>query len=361
VSARLLFGGGGVSPTPPLPPPDVICRAPTRFGGGVMVTTTQLGTIPSWGPEIGMLTSAADRQSVYAAHLAAGAKGLWFSLYVHYQEAGVAYPNGIAAWNDFTGANLPSAQTLCRELLQAGLLPFVQLGGDELGSAYLLENGATILAALAGLAAAVTPTFDSNSDGDWSDPGDNWAAVNVALAAAKPASMALFNWLPTGWARLGTINLSNEQVVAGEAGITWCLEGPSAVPSLFLAPWPPLNLPAGSTWDAEHGVYQPNWTSDPTNWLQYVQVVGRRVSQTWTPPPGAFYDAPGGLGVGGPQAGQPVTVSVDERNPPRYSPLEVCRYEENFTYSWTHAQGIQPAQIDQVRAGEVAMGCDVAS
>lgn len=356
----------GASP-PPSYTRDGICLAPSRFGGGVIATTTQLGTVPSWGPEIGMLTSAADRVATYRAHYAAGARLIYASLYAHYTEGGVSYPNNTAANNDWTVNNFSPAAAWCNEVLENNLIPALQLGGDELGTAYLMANAQKIVAALGGVPCALVPTFDSDSDGDWSDPGDNWAGVNLAFRAAMPKSMALFNWLPNGWARLGTASLSGAQVQTAEACVdAWVSEWPDE-PGQFLAPWPAIQ--PGSAWDAAHGVYQPNYAGDPSNWTQFVQIIARRArAGRWNPPRDEPFNVPGGLGIGGPQNGQPVTVSADARYPQTYTfdtarGITYYRGDEIWTYPWTHqgwpfVPSVNPAQIDAIRAGLLACGVD---
>ena len=157
-----------------------------------------------------MLTAKADREAVYAAHKAAGAAALWFCTFIHYQEDGVAYPDGIAGWNDFTG-NFSQAAELACEILEAGLYPCIELGGDELGSQTVIDQFPAFMAAMkssrlgdltqGGL--MVTPTFDSDADGDWSDPGDNWARVFVALRRRR----CPMRWcsVPLAASRLGKI------------------------------------------------------------------------------------------------------------------------------------------------------------
>jgi len=320
-----------------------------------------------------MLTDAADRQATYAAHKAAGAQAIWFCVFVNYQEAGVAYPNGIAAKNDFTGANMTAAADLACEVVQAGLWPFIQLGGDELGSQWVKDNIRLVMDTLQHAGpfdvrpyVAITPTFDSNANGDWSDPDDQWASTNVAIRFSIPDDMPLFNWLPAGWARLGAANLSAQQLRDGESAVdAWCSEMPADVfNSPFTAPWPAI-LP-GSQWDAEHQVYQPTWAADASAWLQYVQIMDRRCrAGQWTPIPGTPYNVPGGLGIGGPQNGQPVTVSADTMFPQTYTAPSsrgqtYYRIEETGTFQWTHGTDVRPA-LASIRPGVLAAGADVAS
>ena len=121
-----VVGGLTKASGPPvtLPGRQTLIHAPTRFGGGVWADTQQLGRVPSWGPEIGMLTAKADREAVYAAHKAAGAAALWFCTFIHYQEDGVAaYPDGIAGWNDFTGNFSQAGRTGLRKSLRLVCIP----------------------------------------------------------------------------------------------------------------------------------------------------------------------------------------------------------------------------------------------
>lgn len=307
-----------------------------------------------------MLTAKADRDAVRAAHKAAGAKAIWISLKVFYQEDGVAYPDGIAGNNDFS-ENIPGLVSLALETAGDGLYPFVQLGGDELGSAWVQQHIEAIASAFraAGLTGRVcfVSTFDSDSDGDWSYPGENWAQTNIDIRASIGDDFALATWLPAGWARLGFD--ASTPVTEGEAAVDrWSLEGPGGLGE-FLAPWPAV-LMTGSPWDSEHGIYTPQFASDASRWMQFVQVVGRRVQPgKWIPPSDAPYDVPGGNGIGGPLNGQPVTVSCDERNPPTYTTAgQACVWEESHTYDWTHQTGITAEQIDTERRGALACGCD---
>jgi hypothetical protein len=318
-----------------------------------------------------MLTAKADRVAVYDAHKSAGAEGIYFSVFIHYQEDGVSYPNGIAAWNDFTGNGFAQMAELACECVENRIAPLIHLGGDEKGSQWVKDNIAAIVLALKTSRlgdltqgyCALVPTFDSNSDGDWSDPGDQWSSVNVAIRQAIPDATALYTWLPTGWARLGTININAQQVIDGESAVDrWCQELPGTTICQFLAPYPAI-LP-GSQWDAEHQLYQPTWASDPSGWLQYVQMMARRVNYShWEPPADEPFDVSGGLGLGGPLNGQPVLVSADARHPQTYtmpSSRGQTFYsgEEIGTFLWTHGFAITTAQLDTIRRGLLACGCD---
>lgn len=295
-----------------------------------------------------MLTAKADRNAVRAAHKAAGANAIWFSLYVHYQQSGVAYPNGIAGWNDFTGGGFAQAVELAQETAADGLYAFVQLGGDELGSAWVQNNIEAIADAFraGGLTGRVcfVPTFDSDSDGDWSYPGENWAQTNIDIRAALRDDFALATWLPAGWARLGYD--ASTPVTEGEAAVDrWSLEGPGGLGE-FLAPWPAI---IGAQVGPD-GNWVPVYASDATPWNQFVEVVGRRVQKgRWVPPP----DAPYNVAIDG------QVVSCDENPPPTYStPGQACVWEESHTYDWTHQTGITAEQIDTERRGALACGCD---
>lgn len=326
-----------------------LAALPTRFGGGVWGPTTQLGMVPSWGVELGMLTAKSDRDAVRAAHRAASAKAIWYSLCVHYQESGVAYPNEIAGWNDFTGDGFAQAVSLAQETAADGLYPFVQLGGDELGSQWVRDHIAAIADAFraGGLAGRVcfVPTFDSDADGDWSYPACNWAETNLVIRQALRDDFALATWLPAGWARLGYIP-GVTPVAEGEACVDrWSLEGPGGLGE-FLAPWPAI---VGAEIGPD-GNWVPVYASDATRWNQFVQPVGRRVKRgSWVPPP----DAPYNVLVDG------HLVSCDENPPPTYStPGQTCVWEESHTDDWTHQTGITAEQIDTERQGALACGCD---
>ena len=368
----------------PSPPPSytraAICLAPSRFGGGVVATTEQLGTVPSWGPEVGMLANASDRIATYQAHQAAGGILFIASLFCHYQEANVSYPNNTAANNDWTGNGFSQAAAWANEVLENGGIPCLHLGGDEKGTQWVIANAQAIVNALGGIPCALIPCFDSDGDADWSDPNDGWAAVNLALRAAMPNAMVLMNELPNGWVNFGTANpnIPAETFQAAAACVdAWTSEFPTT-PSEWLEPWPQIVTNLGAVWDDEHGVYQPSvaqgvfpaWQTVASPWLQFVQVIGRRArAGQWKAPADVPYSVPGGLGIGGPQNGQPVTVSADEPHPPTATQdssrgTTYYRGDEIWTYPFTH-QGwpfapdpSMPAKIDAIRAGLLACGVD---
>ena len=91
-------------------------------------------------------------------------------------------------------------------------------------------------------------------------------------------------------------------------------------------------------------------------------MMARRVQAgKWTPPSDEPFNVPGGLGIGGPQNGQPVTVSADARNPQTYT-FNTSRGETFYsgeeigTFLWTHDYKISVGQLDTIRRGLLACG-----
>lgn len=312
---------------------------------GVTVTTQQLGTIPSWGPEVAMLTSLEDRQAVYAAHKAAGATHLTIGVTCHYQEGGVQYPNGIAADNNFLG-NLPALTALVAEIVQAGLMVLLMHGADDQDQNQFdrVANGADeIVCALAEWQPWVVhcPGFDGVVPIGNENGANLQAMIQMVLAmreAVGEAGVIAFE-LPTGWSFWGPgpyAGAGSYTSLMGQAVDVWLQEFASP-------PGPPEPAPKiiGGTWDAEHNDYAPVWDKDATAWQQIWQIAARTVPH-YTPPPDQPYDVPVRV-TGGPNDGQVVPVSADSRSPQRYA-CDTPRghsYWISFevdAYGWTHGE-----------------------
>jgi hypothetical protein len=118
----------------PAPPTrDQVLNVHLTFQG-LMVNTNQYGTLP-WFEAALVSLSPADRQAVYAAKHAAGDTHCIVAFQWSYNEPGQPYANVPGA--DFTN-NVPAFVELVREVVQAGFIPMVFLGGDNGEAGYPL-------------------------------------------------------------------------------------------------------------------------------------------------------------------------------------------------------------------------------
>ncbi len=289
---------------------------------GVRTNTSQLGpNVPSWGPEIGMLTRVEDRRATFQAHRTAGATHIGFGIYGHYQRGDVAYPNGICAWNDFTN-DLPAFVRLIGEAVDNGLLVMMGLGADELPFAQVGAMAPALKAALGSLSDYVVWQFGMDSvvpiGNDGAPVYPNLQpmidmVLNTRAAAGGDAVLAFM--LPNGWAFWGPDQYAGSGSYTspmGQAIDTWLQE--SSIPPPGIGPSPRI---VSGEWDAEHNDYAPIFDFDASGYMQLWQGAGRTVPNYRAPADQPF-DIPV-LVHGGPQDGQIVPVSSDTRTPPRYS------------------------------------------
>jgi len=372
--ASLLSNHVTLALTPVAPPVPPLPRAPTRdqllrvraIFQGLTVTTAQLGTVPSWGPEVGMLTSAADRQATYAAHKRAGATHFVLAVTCHYTEPGVAFPNATACSNDWSNDPATLA-TRVAEVVRAGLFPVVMQGGDELPWSTVRAQMPAWYAALKTSPDgdltpyivwclgfdSVVPILNANDTAvqDFIDTTLATRAVigNGAQVIEYPAGWAF--WGPTD-ARFNLAGPGSYTSTAGQA-----LDG---VLQEFANDSPgndPTPTVTGSTYDPEHG-YTPTWSADASPWMQVWQIAARGPSYT------APADEPFNVRVtaagGGPQDGQIVSVSADRQHVTSYAAgVSTPRgrfYFVGFEFAtYQHVHG-QTTRARVVKAGQYISG-----
>lgn len=341
-----------VPPLPPAPSRDALLRVHACFQG-CSVTTAQLGSVPSWGPEVGMLTSAADRQATYAAHKAAGATHFVLVVTCHYNEPGVAYPGNKACDNDWS-SNPATLAARVAEVVRAGLYPVLMQGGDELPWATVRAQTPVWYAAL-----------KHSPDGDLT-PYVVWClGLDSIVPLANANDTTVQDFIDTTLATRAVIGSTGVQVIEYPAG--WAFWGPTdatfnlAGPGSYSSPAgqeldgvlqefasdapgnEPIPAITGSTWDAEHG-YTPTWKSDPTAYLQVYQIAARSVT-SYTAPGEQPFNVPVIGAGGGPQDGKTVLVSSDRQGVTSYAAgISTPRGRFYFigfeyaTYQWTHGQ-----------------------
>jgi hypothetical protein len=101
---------------------------------------------------------------------------------------------------------------------------------------------------------------------------------------------------------------------------------------------PPI---VNASWDEEHGGYKPNFASDASSWMNIWQILAR-TTFGYRAPSNQPFDV-NTKAIDGPQAGQTVSVSSDNRSPTVYlvnSPRGPRRYWtfEDGEYEWTRNQ-----------------------
>lgn len=339
-----------VPPLPPVPSRDQLAQVVAGFQG-ITVTTSQLGGVPSWGPEVGMLSAASDRQITYAAHKAAGATHFVIDITCHYNEPGVAYPGNQACNNDWQSQPQVTAAYVA-EIVRAGLYPVLALGGDEVPFSTIRANLPALWNALKNSPSGdLTPYivwtlgFDSivpiaaANDTTVQDLIDTLLAIRSTIGNGVQ-----FLELPNGWAFWGPtdsqFNLAGVGSYTSPAG--------QALDGIFqeFANVSPGNDPTpaitSGTWDAEHNDYSPVFSSDATAWMQVWQVAARTAPHWQAPPDEPTSNNPVTVPVtgNGQTTGQ---VYADVANPAKYTrPTPRGQFYaiafEFGTYQWTHGQ-----------------------
>lgn len=349
-------------PVAPLPAPasrDTLTHSRDCFQG-IPVHTAQLGDVGSWGPDVWMLTSLADRQAVYQAYKAAGCTGIVVDVAGTYQESGVAYPGGLAQNNDYTN----DLATLCDRLAEIrdnGLYFTLALGGDNDGPTfdYVYANLQRFQFALSHYNRGDLTNgqgkfllgFDS-VDELAVNGGQNIDALILFARQVLGDRAVLVKENQTGWAFWsgGLTGAGGADCYTSPAGqaldVIW--------QEFAYPPGPPAAAPTilSGTWDPEHGDYAGVWSSDPTPWNQIWQVASRTVHR-YTAPPNEPFDVVVPV-TGGPNAGGTAAVSADAKTPPTYTkastprgPLVIIAAEYD-TYGWVRNQ---VSAADVARAG----------
>jgi hypothetical protein len=351
-------GGTGPAPItalPGAPGRDALCRVHAAFNGDVSVTTPELGTVPSWGPEIGLL-SASSRQTTYAAHRAWGATHFCVAIAGNYQEGGVVYPNNTAENNNWFGA-LPTLVNILIEIIGAGMWPVLFLDGDD-GFSQIYNNLPAVVQAIrTSPIGDLTPYlvycsgFDSIDEiglGQYHDNGATEDALFVYIRSiigddAVQAKENAYN-NPPMW------------VIPPSPGSTAVDVFLQEFASLALGNQQAPKIIAG-TWDAEHNDYAPTYNVPAGNevpWTQSWQVC-KRLLAAWSPPA----DEPFNILVpvtGGANAGTNQPVSADSQGAggqwlasgtPRGRQYVIAF--EFGTYAMTHGQATAE-QVQTTRA-----------
>jgi hypothetical protein len=366
-----------IPPTPPvivLPPQpgrDALCKIKAAFQG-VTVVTQQLGSVPSWGPEVWMLTSLADRQAVYAAHKAWGATHIVVAIAGSYVEAGVAYPNNCAMNNNYF-TDLPTMYSRLVEIILNGLIPVLMLDGDDGFDKIYTNLPAVVKQIRTGPQGDLTPHlvycsgFDSIDGIGLGQYHDNGATLDQLLVYIRQ--------------QIGpdAVQAKENAMLAFWSGATGPLGGPYSGPGaqacdvfLFesqnISPGnDPAPLIIGGTWDSEHNDYAPVWNKSESCWTQIWQDLSRLIpnGNNYTAPP----DQPFNIMV--PCTGSATnaswsgtaSVSSDSRGHASYIGIGCprgrfysCAFEYG-TYQWTHGQ-CTAQQVQNARNYLAAIGLD---
>lgn len=116
-------------PLPPIPSRGQVCGVKLTFQG-LTVQTQQFGPLPWFEAALTSL-SPQDRASVYRAKHAVGDTHCVVCLTWNYAEPGQPYAN--ITGRDLSG-DLPTFRTLVEEVIRAGFVPMLFLGGDGQGA-----------------------------------------------------------------------------------------------------------------------------------------------------------------------------------------------------------------------------------
>lgn len=195
-----------------------VCAVQTSGMQGLFVETRQFGRLPWWDAALPWL-AAADRQAVYAAKRAAGDTHQLIELPCGpplYGEGGQAYSPDKFGPLDWTHGNTqidPALPALVREVLEAGFVPVLFLGGDdgERGYPIAVRQLPLVIAALGDLMSAtlIVPGWDGVFYG--------WTPEHIVAFGALFRSLC-----PDG--HLG-IEMSEGHIPLGEGPSDWTRAG----------------------------------------------------------------------------------------------------------------------------------------
>lgn len=381
-NGTVIWTGGTPQAAPPAPPPgtdptpqsfqlpgppgrDRLCRVKAAFNADLMVTTKQLGTVPSWGPEVGMLTDYADRLTTYRAHAAWGASHIvLLAAGPPYVEPGVVYPSNTAFNNDWTN-DLDTMYSRLVECIANGLWPVLGLGGDG-GYQYIRDNLARFVNKIrTGPAGDLTPyivylsgtdSIDSIGLGVYKDNGDTEDALLVFIrqTIGNDAVQAKENYFgdPPMWKIPPTAGSDAVDVFLIESA------------GIMLGNEPAPKIIAG-TWDAGHNDYAPVYDKPETPWTVFWLLM-KRTLPSYTAPADQPFDilVPVTGSATNPAFKGTAPVSSDSRGgngawyargTPRGRQYFV--WFEFGTYPGTHGQA-GPGQIQRTREYGAACGFD---
>ena len=251
----LLFAG---APTPPLTPPTraQVIAVQTSGMQGLYVTTAQYGVLPWWDAALAWLTPL-DRQAVYAAKHAAGDTHQLIELPCGpplYDEGGQAYsPDkfGPLDWMAGNTAVDPQLPALIQEVIDAGFIPVLFLGGDdgEAGYAIATVQLPLIVAALGPLMAwtLILPGWDGVFYG--------YTPEHIVELGAQFRALC-----PSGY--LG-IEMSEGHIPLGEGPSDWTQTGRMKDYDTLLVEFSDSNLHQDSTWQIGGRLLGPRWVRPP--------------------------------------------------------------------------------------------------
>lgn len=235
-----VFAGGG-SALPAAPTRAQVCAVRTSFQG-LQVETQQFGLMPWYGPALAWLTNPADRQAVYAAEKAAGDTHCVLFLPwgpALYDEQGQFYSADKFPPLDWTAGGTaidPRFVALVQEVVSAGLIPVIFLGGDdgEAGYGVATKQLPLVVAALGALNAysLIVPGFDGVFYG--------WTPDHIGAFGQQFRALS-----PNGY--LG-IEHSTGHIPCGEGDADWIAGGRMQTYDVLLSEFDPDNLHQDSTW-----------------------------------------------------------------------------------------------------------------
>jgi hypothetical protein len=239
VSLIVQLGGGRAATRVPIR--AELCAVQTSGMQGLTVTTTQHGVLPWWDAALAWLTPE-DRRAVYAAKRTAADTHCLMQLPSGpplYDEPGQAYSPDKFGPLDWTHSNTaidPQLPALVREVLDAGLLPVLFLGGDdgERGYPIAVQQLPLVVDALGDLMAStlIVPGWDGVFYG--------WTPEHIVTFGAQFRALC-----PDGY--LG-IEMSEGHIPLGEGPSDWTKTGRMKDYDVLLVEFSPDNLHQDSTW-----------------------------------------------------------------------------------------------------------------
>lgn len=249
---RLAFFAGNHAPLP-VPTRDRVCAVQTSGMQGLFVQTQQYGRLPWWDAALPWL-NAADRQAVYAAKRAAGDTHQLIQLPWGpplYDEGGQAYSPERFGPLDWTHGNTvidPKLPALIDEVLVAGLLPVLFLGGDD------GENGYPIaVKQLPLVVAALGPSRMGRVlvIPGWDGVFYGWTPEHIVAFGAQFRALCLQGYLG--------IEMSEGHIPLGEGPSDWTKTGRMKDYDVLLIEYSPDNLHQDSTWQINARLFGPQY------------------------------------------------------------------------------------------------------
>lgn len=218
-----------------------VCAVHTHGMQGLLVNTQQYGTLPWWDAALAWL-GPEDRFSVYSAKAAVGDTHCLIELPCGpplYNEGGQAYSPDRFGPLDWTNSNTsidPQLPALVNEVLLAGFIPVLFLGGDdgERGYPIATKQLPLVLLALGPLAQStlIVPGWDGVFYG--------WTPEHIVAFGQLFRSLC-----PDGY--LG-IEMSEGHIPLGEGPSDWTTNGRMSYYDVLLVEFSPDNVHQDSSW-----------------------------------------------------------------------------------------------------------------